>query len=158
MAENKTFHGARAILKINGTVAGIFNNVSYGLRYTQETVYTLGNHAPKEIVLTSQEPVSVSASGFRVINAGPHKEYGADAKKLVPTLSDLLGDVEIELTIVDRQNADQVLMHVGRATPVGFSSGMTARSLTEMSVDFVGITMETDGLAMSEAPGAPSYP
>jgi hypothetical protein len=83
MAAPKTMNGARAKLGIydpstgQTRYIGIFQNVSYGLTFQAEPVYILGKFAAAEIDYTSQDVVQITASGWRVIEHGPHVEGGS---------------------------------------------------------------------------------
>lgn len=145
MAANgtKVMHGARAVLAVgdadNTKKVGIFNNVSYGVAYDANPIYLLGRFNPAEIALTGQEPVSVTASGWRMIDEGPHVQ----AK--VPHLKDLLSNPTIMLTIVDRQSGETI-MHVDQCVVTGYTTSLASRTPQEITVNFMGlaITDESD--------------
>ena len=75
---SKTFHGGRAIaywydpLTGKAEPIGIFNTISYGVTYDVSPVSILGKLGPAELVYTAMEAVSISASGWRVFDHGPH--------------------------------------------------------------------------------------
>lgn len=167
MAANNTakvMSGARAVLQVYdpttkvATSLGIFSNVSYGVTYDTQPAYTLGNYAPVEIDYTAQDVVSVTASGWRVVDAGPH----AGAK--MPHLSELMSHEYMELQIFDRQT-NKMIAKIANVRPVSFSTSNVARSLSEVTINFVGRLFydesDPDGAKATEAPGdvaAPTLP
>lgn len=150
MARAQTVHGARAKLIIDGTLQGSFSNVSYGLTYDMQPIYTLGRFSPAEIVPVGQEAIAISATGFRIVGNGPH----VAAK--VPKLQDLLQHEDIELTIEDRQTNQATFKVVG-VRPTGYTTAIGARGVQEITVNFLGIRQsdESDGNeGQSESAGA----
>lgn len=156
MAIPKVMSGARAKFGfINPGEApeyvGIFNNVSYGLTYDAQPIYILGDYRPAEIEYTAQEPVNITASGWRVIDHGPHK-----AGK-VPHLQDLLRHEYLTLTVIDRQNPTKNLAVFKNVRPTGYSTTISARNLEEITVTFVAIRVD-DESGVNEDPTAQALP
>ncbi len=135
----KTMHGSRALIHVDGELTGIFNSVSYSLNYDTSAVFILGRFNPVEIVITGQEPVTVTCQGWRVIDSGPFK-HG------VPTLGELLRAGTITLSILDRQT-NKIILEVDGCVAHGFSSASAAKSIQEMTINFQGTALhdETDG-------------
>lgn len=158
MAAPKVMSGARAKFGIvdpatgQARYIGIFNNVSYGLTYDAQPAYILGRYSPAEIEYTAQEPVNISASGWRVINHGAH----AEAK--VPKLEELLTHEYLILTIVDRQNPNINIATFRNVRPTGYSTTISARNLEEVTVTFVGIYVDDESVSNSEHPTALELP
>lgn len=157
MAPPKTVHGARALVYIagvnGGKPVGIFNSVSYSLTYDVQPINVLGRYSPVELVTTAQEAVPITCTGWRVMDFGPH-EAGA-----LPRLQDLLNEEYIELAILDRQTGKRIAaFHQCRGT--GMSGGISNRNASEVTVNYLGITMDDEGAetddkkAASETPGA----
>lgn len=153
----KVMSGARGKLGIYDrntglvTVVGIFNNVSWGLTYDAQPVFILGRYSAAEIDYTAMEPVQVTASGWRVVDHGPH----VDAK--VPQLQDLLRHEYLELAIVDRQTNKKIgIIHSVR--PTGWSTTLSARQLQETTVTFVGLLVDDESTAMAENAGSTDLP
>lgn len=159
--------GARAKLGIieggpdgKAKFVGIFNSVSYSLTYDAQPAYILGRYSPAEIEYTAQEPVQITASGWRVIKHGPHR----DGK--VPALKDLLTHEYLSLVVEDRQQGGATDDPKGRIAvfrnvrPTGYSTTITARQLEEITVTFVGILVDTpdDGIENNEAASASVMP
>lgn len=146
----KVMSGARAKLGIvdplTGVVryVGIFNNVSYGLNYDAQPAYILGRYSPAEIDYTAQEPVNVTASGWRVI------DHGAHAEGRVPALSELMTAEYLTLTIVDRQDPTRNIATIRNVRPTGYSTSISARNLEEITVNFVGIYVDDENTINSE--------
>jgi hypothetical protein len=149
MATPKIIHGARAILNVGSTPVGIFTNVSYGLIYDAQPAYILGRFGPVELAYTGQEPIQVTASGWRVLNHGPHS---VDVQ--VPKLQDLLLHNDITLSISDRQNPTQNLMSVTGVRPTGYTTTISSRQLQEITVTFVGLVLNDESASMSETSAA----
>lgn len=153
----KTVTGARAQLMIvdpntgEGKVMGIFNNVSLGLTYGAEPIFILGRYSPAEIVYTSQEAVTVTASGWREVNFGPH----VIAK--VPRLQDLLQHEYIELAIFDRQT-NQRIAKIHSVRPTSWSTTIANRQPEEIQVTFLGLLVDDESVTNAETPGASDLP
>lgn len=155
----QVMHGSRAILwitKNNGVAkaVGIFNNVSYQLNYDTTPVFILGRFNPVEIVITGQEPVTVTASGWRVVDHGPFTVG-------LPHLGELLaGDYKITLSIVDRQAkpGDPAILEVVDCVAHGFSSSSAAKSIQEMTINFTGIALRDESAPEDADGGAKTYP
>lgn len=153
----KVMTGARAQLMIvdpntgEGKVMGIFSNVSYGLTYGAEPIFILGRYSPDEIVYTSQEAVSIQASGWRVIDAGPHTV----AK--VPKLADLLRHEYIELAIFDRQTNKRIAK-IHSVRPTSYSTSLANRQPEEVSITFMGLLVDDESTENAELPGASQLP
>lgn len=153
----KVMSGARAILgkfdpKTQTVVAvGIFNNVSYGNTYDAQPVYLLGRYSPDRIEYTAAEPVTITASGWRVYGYGPHK-IG------MPLLQDLNEAQDLQMAIFDRQE-DAGAKPLARFTNVkctSFSTTISARNLEEMTMTFVGIRVDDEGSENHEGARATS--
>lgn len=154
MAPPKVMHGARAQLIIDGQVVGIFTSFSYGLQYDTQDVYILGRFSAAEIVYTAQETVNCTASGFRIVNAGPH----TGAK--VPHLADLLNHEYITLAVFDRQSTDpnKRIATIQDVRPTGYSTTINARQLEEVSVSFKGILVSDESGTNAEPNGSSNLP
>lgn len=135
---------------------GIFQSVSWGVTYTTEPVYILGRFSAAEIDYTSQDVVSITASGWRVIDHGAHAEIG------LPKLQDLLTSEYIELAISDRSleavGKDGRIAKFRQVRPVGFSQSISARQLVEITVNFVAILVDDESTTNSEHPSAMNLP
>lgn len=139
MATPKIMNGARAKVFLTkpgepARLVGIFTSLSYGVAYDAQPAYTLGAFAPREIDYTAQEPVSIQASGWRVINNGPH------IQALIPRLQDLLNHEYLTMTVVDRQTGETIATIVD-VRPTGYSTPIANRQLVEQSFSFMGRLM-----------------
>ncbi len=146
MAQAKIMHGARAQLVIENNKVGIFNNVSYGLTFDTNTAFILGRFSPAEIGYTAQEEVSITATGWRVIDAGPHELKGAQ----LPHLQDLLTHNDITLMIYDRFTKKNIATITG-VRPTGYSSSVNVRQMQEITVTFKGLLISDEGIANAES-------
>lgn len=162
MASSQTMTGARAKLSIfdpasgQARVLGIFNNVSFGLTYDVQPAYILGRFSAAETAFTSQDLVTVNASGFRIPGAGPHIEGG------IPALQNLLTHEYLELLITDRlsevQGGEPRVARIEQVRPVSYSSSYAARQLSDLSVTFVGILVSDESVDNAEDSTAADLP
>jgi hypothetical protein len=141
-------------MAVNGQVVGIFTSVQYGVQYDVAPVYALGRFGPQALEYVGMSPISVSCSGWRVIDAGP---YSKKVGNLVPKLQELLNAGDITLSLYDRQNSSKPIMEVFNCKSEGFSTSVANRSLQEISVNFVGLTFQDEEGEQNE-PGATSLP
>lgn len=151
---SRVVNGARAKLLIgkeSPQVIGIFLNVSFGLTYHAEPVYILGKLEPAEINYLAQEAVNVTATGWRVVDAGPFAVAG------LPMLQDVLKQQDVTLAVYDRQT-DKLIAKIINVKPVAFSTSISARQQEEVTVNFVGIYLEDETATENRDPGGVSLP
>ena len=157
MAAPKVMSGARAILgfydpnKDQTLPVGIFNNVSYGLTYDAQPVYILGRYSPAEIDYTAQEPVTITASGWRVIDHGPHIEGR------VPNLSQLLTHEYLQMAVLDRQTNKRIATF-REVRPTSYATTISSRTLEEVTITFIGIFVDDESTENFESPGSTQLP
>lgn len=154
-SETRVMTGARAILSVGGEKMGVFNNFSYGQQFDVEHAYILGRFNPDEIVYTAMGPVACQASGWRVIDQGPH------IQGKVPHLQDLLTHDYITLTVVDRQSGKTVAQ-ISSVRPTGYTTQVSSRQAEEISVSFTGLIVQDESGEQADTlnsmhlpPGAP---
>lgn len=158
-APSKTMHGARAQLYIDGNLSGVFNQASWGVAYDASPVYILGRYSPAEIALTSQEPVSLTLSGWKIVSAnsndysGPYSEIGGK----MSNLQDLLNAGDITVQIVDRLT-NQIILNVINVRTTGYSTSVSARGLEEITVSMVGLIASDESGTQAESAGASDLP
>jgi hypothetical protein len=132
MAQSTILTGARAIIKINGKAVGLFNNCSWSVRQDKQPAFILGRYSPAEVTPTTQEAVTITLSGYRVVNAGPYKVGNATM------LKSLLTESDFNVEITDRQTGKRIFSAQGcRVT--GWSSGVAARGVSDIRLDLVGM-------------------
>lgn len=137
MAKAKILTGSRAKIAIAGNVVGLFANCSWSVRQDKAPAYILGRYNPAEITPTSQEPVSISLTGYRVVDAGPYAVANATL------LRDLLNEEDFDVTVIDRQSGKTIFTAVGcRVT--GWSSGVAARGVSDIRIDVIGLKGEDE--------------
>ena len=147
----KILNGARCIVYINGLPVGSFNTVSWGLTYDAQTAYILGRTSAAAIEYTGMEPISVSASGWRIFNHSPQSVAS------IPQLSLLLTSGYLELAIVDRVSGVPVAkIHSCRS--LGYSNALATKSLLEVQFNFIGMLMDDEQIVNQEAAGAADLP
>jgi hypothetical protein len=158
----KVMSGARAKLNVfnpnDGTshVVGLFNNVSYNMTYETQPAYVLGRFGAAEVDFTSMDLISITCSGFRVIEHGPWVETG------LPKLQELLLSEYLTLDIYDRQRQalglPDSIAHFKNVRCTGFSTTISARNLEEITVTFVALGMDDESAANSEHVTAADLP
>jgi hypothetical protein len=129
---SKTLTGARAKIYVNNALVGIFETCSYSSSYGTEPIHILGAFGPQEIVINSQEAVSLTCGGFRLAGQGPHLLPG------VPKLADLLNFESVQLVIVDRQSGAKILTADG-CVPNSYSGSHNARATSRISITYSGL-------------------
>lgn len=162
MAASQILNGARAKLGIYDPatgltrIIGLFSDVSFGLQYDAQEAYILGRYSPAVTTYVGQNPVNITASGYRVVGHGPHAEAA------LPRLQDLLLHEYIELTIIDRQTealgGDARIYKIHSVRPTGYSVSIGARQQTQMSMTFVGILVDDESVTNTETPSAAVLP
>jgi hypothetical protein len=136
MAKPRIFTGARAIVKVNGQAVGLFANCSWSIRQDKAPAYILGRFNPAEITSTSQEPVTLSLTGYRVVGAGPYEIASGSAMR---KLSELLNDDEdFAVTVEDRRDGTPIFTAQG-CRMSGWSSGVAARGVSDVRLDVIGL-------------------
>jgi hypothetical protein len=157
MAPPKTVHGARCQVIIadpnTGTaeVVGLFNSISYNMTYDVQEVFLLGRVSADELVTTAQETVNISCSGFRVVGKGPHTGGHLTA------LQDVLTAEYLQLAVYDRQT-NQLIAKITSVRPTGFSTGISARQLEEMTLSFKGLLVSDESVENAEPVGSTTLP
>lgn len=160
MATPKIFSGARALVEIQGAegkpiVVGIFTSLSYGVTYDAQPAYVLGAYGPREIDYTSMEPVSISASGWRVVRHGPHKQV------LFPTVGELMNHGYVQFTVTDRATKE-VIATIRDVRPLSYNTPIGNRQLVEQSFSFIGMLLTDESsnqlMAFNEDGTASSIP
>lgn len=138
MAKSQTMTGARAKIVIynpQGTPVsvGLFNNCSWSIRQDKQPLFILGKYNPAEITPTTQEAVQMSLTGFRVIGKGPYATMNATK------LSQLLGEEDFVVEVHDRSNPGAPIFRAVGCRVTGWSSGVSARGISDIRIDVVGI-------------------
>ena len=141
MAKAKTMSGSRAkvyIDKGSGPVlVGLYDSISYGENVGAEAVFTLGRYGAHEIVPLSYEPIQVNCSGFRIIGEGAH------ILPAFPKLQDLLRLEGVTITETDRDTGEVIATIIG-CVPVSWGGGNQAKSMSRISISYMGIRMEDE--------------
>lgn len=162
MSVPKTMSGARAKFGIfdpqtgESRILGTVSSVTYGLTYEAQPAYVLGRFTAGTIQHTSVDIVHITASGWRNFGLGAHKEMS------LPQVQDLLLYQPIELFVVDRateaQGGEPRVAKIRNVLPVSFSGGFSAKSLSEMGTNYVGILVDDESVTNAEHPTAVQFP
>lgn len=152
MAIPKIFGGHRAICYISKPgeptkAVGLFSDISYSLTYTAAPADILGRFSAAEVDYTGVELVDISATGWRIIGQGPH------AAAAVPKWQDLLLHDYLTLQVLDRATKE-VIATIEKVRPLGYSTSIAAKQLTQIPVRYVGIIVSDESGANSESAGA----
>ena len=148
---NTIMTGARAIVQINEQTVGLFANCSWSLRQDKVPIYILGRYNPAELTAASQEPVSISLTGYRSVD---YKGIGSDPKNslMVTPLDELLNEGDFSVSVFDRQS-NKLIFKAYNCKVIGYSSGVSARGISDMRLDIIGIKASeenTDSLSDDE--------
>lgn len=153
----KVMSGARAKVSIFdpatglAKVVGIWNNFSYSVNYDVQPSFILGRFSAAELSTTGVEPVSISASGWRVVDHGPFVEGR------LTNLKDLLVQEYLVLSVIDRQTGKTIATIHG-CLPTGTSTTLSARQLQESSNSYMGLLMDDESTVNTEASSAADLP
>ncbi len=133
----KTMTGGRAVISVNNVAVGVFDSVSYSANIGSEPIFILGKFNPAEIAVTSQEAISLTCSGFRIVGNGPY------ADSAVATVGQLLALEGITITILDRQT-NATILKVGGVIATGYSGSYNAKATSKITVTYVGTTISDE--------------
>ena len=162
MSLQKTLTGARLYLGVYNpatgktSIKGSFQSISWGLNYTAEPIYTLGNFGPKEIVYTSQDAISITGSMWHSF------EHGAHAEAEIPALQSLLLYENLELVLTDKQaeaqGKDGRVAKFRGVVPLGYQTSVSSRQTKEITVTFMALRVDDESVTNAESPGSPNLP
>jgi hypothetical protein len=152
MAPPKTFTGARAVVRINGIPVGHFDSLNYGVTLDVAPIPTLGRFTVAETVYTGAEPVRVTATGWRVINA-----VGLQGQVQFPTIQQLLFADYMQIDVLDRQTGLRVGI-IRDCRPDTYSTGQAARQASQVSYSFIAILVDDETVTNAEGLGATDLP
>ncbi len=157
MAAPKVVHGARTKVGIynpktgQSRVVGIWNSFSYQVTYDVQPSFILGRYSAAELTTTGVEPVSITAQGWRVVDHDAFVEAG------LTNLKDLLFQEYLVLTVVDRQTGKTIATIRG-CLPTGNSETASAKQLQNQTSTFMGLLMDSETTAQTEAADASDLP
>lgn len=140
---SKVMTGARAIVRINQQIVAAFANCSWAVRQPKEAIFILGAYAPVELTPTSQEAISMTLTGFRVINASNDGGSPYSTVNQMEKLQNLLNDHDFQVSITDRQSG-KVLANVTGCKIVSQSSGAAARGITDLRLEVMGLLYQDE--------------
>jgi hypothetical protein len=78
---------------------------------------------------------------------------GAYVAAALPMLQNLMTHQDISLALYDRQTGKNIFTVVG-VRPTGYTSGTAARSVSDFTVNYLGLRAEDESGAQGEASGA----
>lgn len=136
----KTLTGARAQIWVDHVLVGIFETCSYSASFNVEALHILGSFGPAEILINSQEAVTITCSGFRLAGQGP------TLLPKVPKLADLLKFEGVTISIVDRQTLQTILVADG-CVANSYSGSHNARATSRISITYLGLRLRDENTA-----------
>jgi hypothetical protein len=155
---SKVITGGRAVVSITGptggpVVIGIFDSCNVSESISSEDIHILGKYGPDEITLVSYNAVQVNCSGFRVYG------YGVKALGQFPTLNQLLGLGNINITISDRENpTGPALATIINCLPDTNSNSFQSRATSKISITYKGTMMVDESAPNDSESGSTSLP
>jgi hypothetical protein len=132
-----TMTGARAVVRVDQQVVGVFDSCQYGGNIGTEPIHTLGRYSASEISVTSYEAIQVSCSGFRVIGQGVHVLPKA------PQLQDLINLETVQIEVQDRQTGENVMI-VKNCVAQSWSEAQQAKGTTRFNVTYIGTVLSDE--------------
>lgn len=148
---SRTMTGARAIVKVDSTVVGVFESCQYGAAVGTEPIHTLGRYSANEISVNSYEAIQVSCSGFRLIGQGVHELPKA------PKLQDLLNLENVQISIEDRQTKENI-MTVLDCVASNWSESQQAKGTTRFNITYIGTVLSDESGDQVESNDATNFP
>lgn len=146
-----TMVGARAKVKVDGVVVGLFDSCQYGANIGTEPIHILGRYSAAEISVTSYEAVQVACSGFRIIENGVHVLPKA------PQLQDLLNFENVSLEVVDRQTGQNIAI-IKNCVPSNWGEAQQAKGTTRFNITYIGTILSDESGDQDESAQASSLP
>jgi hypothetical protein len=142
MAKSSILTGSRAVLQFidpsgKAKTVGVFTTANWSVRQEKAPAFILGRYNPAELTPVSQEAVAISLSGFRVVDASVYEIANATA------LKNLLNEEDFSLQIVDRRSK-KVIFRASGCRVTSWSSGVQARSVSDVRLDVIGIIAEDE--------------
>ncbi len=151
MAGTSVLTGSRAVVKVDGTVVGIFDSCNWGANIGVEDIHLLGRYSTAEITQTSYSAVSVSCTGFRVVGQGVH------VLGKFPKVQDLMDMQNFTIEVYDRQTGKNVA-NIIKCVPTSYNSGVNARATSKVTINYMGTILSDESGAQDEGVGATSLP
>jgi len=151
MAQQRTMTGARAKVRVDGKIVGIFDSCQYGANIGTEPIHLLGRYSAAEISINSYEAVQVSCSGFRIIDQGVHVLPSA------PQLQDLLNFETVQLEVEDRKEGKNIMI-VKDCVPQNWGEAQQAKGTTRFNISYVGTRLSDESGDQDESDGATQLP
>lgn len=157
MAPPKTMSGARAKVYMTDRntgetfLVGIWSSFSYSVTHDVQPSFILGRFSAAELSTTGVEPVSITAQGWRVVNAGPY------SKGRLTNVKDLLTQEYLKLDVLDRQT-NQKVASIEYCLPTGTSSTVSTKQLQESTNTYLGLLLDDESTDSAEASSAADLP
>lgn len=147
----KTMTGARAKVRVDGNIVGVFDSCQYGANIGTEPIHILGRYSADEISITSYEAIQVSCSGFRIVDQGVHVLPAA------PQLQDLLNFDTVQLEVEDRQSGSNIMI-VKNCVPQSWSEAQQAKGTTRFNITYLGTILSDESGDQDESDEATTLP
>lgn len=141
MPTSPIFHGAKAKVKLDHKVVGIFTSCTWSYANDLHIAYVLGRTGPAAATYTGREAVNLTLTGFKVIGAGAQTVHSA------PQLKDLLSYPGVQIEILERgdsKTGDQTVMRCDEFFANNISSGVNARTISDITVTGQALSIADD--------------
>jgi hypothetical protein len=143
MAKAKILTGARALIRVKGVAVGLFSQCNWSIGQDKQPAYILGRFNPAEITPTGQDAVSMRLSGYRVVGLGPYDLAQSGGQGMATKLVNLLNEEDFTVEVLDRvagtDGKPRVIFKAFGCRVRGWSSGVAARGVSDISLDVVGL-------------------
>lgn len=143
--------GARAKVRVDGNIVGVFDSCQYGANIGTEPIHILGRYSADEISITSYEAIQVSCSGFRIVDQGVHVLPAA------PQLQDLLNFDTVQIEVEDRQSKENIMI-VKNCVPQSWSEAQQAKGTTRFNITYLGTILSDESGDQDESDEATTLP
>lgn len=147
---SKHVHGARAKVSINGQVIGIWTTFSFSFAMDVQPSFILGRFGPAAITTTGYEAVSITAGGWRVVDASFFRIGG------IPDLKSLLQQEDLVVAVEDRTTGKNIAEIQG-CLPTGVSVNLSSKQLSDGTNSYLGMLIKTEDWSGEEV-GAVELP
>ncbi len=137
--ERKPFHGARAILMVDGKPVGWMTDVSGEAMFEQAQVKVAGSPKTQHIAIVGVD-VTMSCGMVRILTTDPA------AEGYLPTMDDdtLINWPSMTALIKDTQDKNKVVYKIIGLVPNRFGFQITARGLAANNMSWTGVELRQE--------------
>ena len=151
MAATRTMQGQRAQVIVDGQIVGTVNSISFNYTYDLRNIDILGRSSTAEIVNTGFEPIEITVSGYRCVDAGPQVSLR------IPTLQNLMTVPYVEFAVIDRVTG-RAITKVHNCRSSGASESCDSKGIWTFNAHFRGLLYANESFSNFEGPNAVNLP